>query len=99
LFFAVGPGVVVWLAISELLPMAIRSKGMAFCLFANSLVSTILAAVFMDLAGLIGYGGIFIMCAGFTFIYFLIGVFLLPETKDKSLEAIEGYFRLKTAKS
>jgi SP family galactose:H+ symporter-like MFS transporter len=97
-FFAVGPGVVVWLAISELLPMSIRGKGMAICLFVNCLVSAILASFFTTLVSQIHYSGVFFLCAGFTAIYFLIAVLLLPETKNKSLEDIELYFQHKHEK-
>jgi MFS transporter, SP family, galactose:H+ symporter len=90
--FAIGPGVVVWLALSELLPTAIRGKGMAICLFANSLTSVILAAGFLDLTKFIGYAGVFWMCGIFTLVYLLIAIFFLPETKNKSLEEIEQYF-------
>ncbi len=92
LFFAVGPGVVVWLVLSELLPSRIRSNGMAVALFLNSLTSTILAAVFLDLVSWIGYGGVFAFCGCCTVIYFLIAVLVIPETKNKTLEEIENYF-------
>ncbi|MBU1926380.1 MAG: sugar porter family MFS transporter [Gammaproteobacteria bacterium] len=92
LFFAIGPGVVVWLAISELMPMSIRGKGIAICLFANSLASTLFAMIFLSLVKQIGYAGVFWMCGGFTFLYLLLAVFFIPETKDKSLEEIEQYF-------
>jgi sugar porter (SP) family MFS transporter len=89
IFYAVGPGVVVWLAISEVLPLAIRAKGMAVALFANSLVSAGLAAVFMIMVGVVGYSGTFFMLAFFVFLYLLVAIFPLPETKDRSLEEIE----------
>ncbi|MDF2530088.1 MAG: sugar transporter [Gammaproteobacteria bacterium] len=92
LFFAIGPGVVVWLILSELLPSRIRSTGMAVALFLNSLTSTVLASVFLDLVGWIGYAGVFGLCAAFSFIYFLLAVFVVPETKNKTLEEIEHYF-------
>jgi len=91
--FAIGPGVVVWLALSELMPTKIRGKGMAICLFANSLTPAILASVFLDLTKVIGYAGVFWMCGIFTLFYLLLAIFLLPETKNKSLEEIEQYFR------
>ncbi len=91
-FYAVGPGVVVWLAISEILPQAIRAKGMAVALFANSLASAGLAAVFMYLVSLIGYGGVFFLLAFFVLLYLLIAIFPLPETKGRSLEEIEKEF-------
>jgi MFS family permease len=89
IFYAVGPGVVVWLAISEILPLAIRAKGMAVALFANSLVSAGLAAVFMSIVQLISYSGTFFLLAFFVFLYLLVAIFPLPETKDRSLEDIE----------
>ncbi|HET7930639.1 MAG TPA: sugar porter family MFS transporter [Rhodanobacteraceae bacterium] len=89
IFFAVGPGVVVWLAISEILPLAIRAKGMAVALFANSLASAGLAAGFMLIVGAIGYSGMFFLLAFFVFLYLLIAIFALPETKGRSLEEIE----------
>ncbi len=92
IFYAVGPGVVVWLAISEVLPLAIRAKGMSVALFANSLTSAGLAAVFMDLVGSINYSGVFLVMAFFTFLYLLIAVFPLPETRGRSLEKIENEF-------
>ena len=45
-FYAMGPGVVVWLALSELMPTRIRSNGMSIALVINQLVSTTLAAIF-----------------------------------------------------
>lgn len=88
-FYAVGPGVVVWLAVSEILPLAIRAKGMAIALFANSLTSAGLAAVFMLVVGAIGYAGMFFVLAFFVLLYLLIAIFPLPETKGRSLEEIE----------
>ena len=91
-FFAIGPGVVVWLAISELIPNRIRSKGMAICLFANSACSAVLASSFLIIVKYIHLSGAFLMCAILTFIYFLIARFWLPETKNQTLEEIERHF-------
>jgi len=43
-FFAIGPGVCVWLALSELMPTRIRSNGMSIALLINQAVSTTIAA-------------------------------------------------------
>ena len=43
-FYATGPGVCVWLALSELMPTRIRSNGMSIALVINQVVSTTLAA-------------------------------------------------------
>lgn len=91
-FYSVGPGVCVWLALSELMPTRIRSNGMSIALVLNQMVSTILAAVFLPVVSKHGYSTIFFAFASFTVIYFVTTAFFLPETKGKTLEEIEGYF-------
>lgn len=92
-FFAIGPGVVVWLAISELLPTRVRGKGMALCLFFSSLAGSIISSAFPTLRYWLGMSGTYWLCAGFALFYVLITLFLLPETKAKSLEDIQRYFQ------
>jgi MFS family permease len=91
-FYAVGPGVCVWLALSELMPTRIRSNGMSIALVINQVVSTTLAAIFLPIVSNYGYSTIFFLFAGFTVIYFVTAVFFLPETKGKTLEEIEEHF-------
>lgn len=91
-FYAIGPGIVVWLALSEILPLAVRAKGMAIALFANSLTSALLAAVFMDIVSVAGYSGAFALLAVAALLYCLIAIFPLPETKGRRLEEIERHF-------
>lgn len=91
-FFAVGPGVCVWLAMSELLPTRIRSNGMSIALFLNSVTQTAIAAVFLPFVGKHGYASMFFAFAAFTVVYFVTAAFFLPETKGKTLEEIEEAF-------
>ena len=91
-FYAMGPGVCVWLALSELMPTRIRSNGMSIALVINQLVSTTLAAIFLPFVSKHGYSSIFFLFAGFTVVYFLTATFFLPETKGKTLEEIEEHF-------
>ncbi|HUE37789.1 MAG TPA: MFS transporter, partial [Candidatus Acidoferrum sp.] len=91
-FFAVGPGVCVWLALSELMPTRIRSNGMSIALLVNQAVSTTIAAVFLPTVGKHGYSAMFFFFAGCTVIYFITAAFFLPETKGKTLEEIEEHF-------
>ncbi|WP_432383635.1 MFS transporter [Duganella sp. P38] len=90
--FAVGPGVCVWLALSELMPTRIRSNGMSIALLINQFVSTMIAATFLPTVGQHGYATMFFWWAGATLLYFLAAAFLLPETKGKTLEEIEAHF-------
>ncbi len=91
-FFAVGPGVCVWLALSELMPTRIRSNGMSIALLINQAVSTTIAATFLPTVGKYGYSTMFFGFAGCTVIYFITATFFLPETKGKTLEEIEEHF-------
>ncbi len=90
--FAVGPGVCVWLALSELMPTRIRSNGMSLALLVNIAVSTTIAGVFLPTVGQYGYSTMFFLFAGCTVIYFVTATFFLPETKGKTLEEIEEQF-------
>ncbi len=91
-FYAVGPGVCVWLALSELMPTRIRSNGMSIALLINQAVSTTIAAVFLPTVGKHGYAAMFFGFAACTVIYFVTAAVFLPETKGKTLEEIEAHF-------
>lgn len=91
-FYAVGPGVCVWLALSELMPTRIRANGMAIALLINQAVSTTIAGTFLPWVGAYGYSSVFFILAGFTVIYFITAAFFMPETKGRTLEEIEQYF-------
>jgi hypothetical protein len=96
-FFSVGPGVCVWLALSELMPTRIRSVGMGAALLANQGVATAIAGTFLPIVGNYGFHAVFLFWAGCTVVYFITAAFFLPETKGKSLEEIEGFFADKRA--
>ncbi len=91
-FFAIGPGVCGWVAISELMPTRIRSNGMSLALLLGQAVSTAITATFLQTVGRYGHAALFFAFAGFTVVYFLIAALALPETKGKTLEEIEEYF-------
>ncbi len=91
-FYAAGPGVCVWLALSELMPTRIRANGMAIALLINQGVSTTIAGAFLPWVGASGYSSVFFTLAGCTVIYFITAAFFLPETKGRTLEEIEQYF-------
>jgi len=90
--FAMGPGVCVWLALSELMPTRIRSNGMSIALVINQLVSTTLSGIFFPFVSKHGYSSMFFLFACFTALYFVVAAFFLPETKGKTLEQIEALF-------
>jgi SP family myo-inositol transporter-like MFS transporter 13 len=91
-FYSFGPGVVVWLALSELMPSRIRSKGMGVALLLNQGASTLIAALFLPMVGSFGYYAMFLFWAACTTLYFITATYFLPETKGKTLEEIEESF-------
>jgi hypothetical protein len=98
-FYSVGPGVCVWLALSELMPTRIRSAGMGIALLINQGVATVIAAVFLPMVGNFGFFAMFLFWAACTVIYFITAAFFLPETKGKTLEEIEEHFEGKKRKA
>lgn len=90
--FGVGPGVVVWLMLTELMPTRIRSAGMGIALLINQGVSTLIAGLFLPVVGDHGYGAMFGFWAACSVVYFITAAFFLPETKGRTLEEIELYF-------
>ena len=91
-FYAVGPGVCVWLALSELMPTRIRATGMSIAMIINQGVSATIASIFPAWKDAWGFPAVFYCLAGFTVVYFIAATFFLPETKGKTLEEIEKYF-------
>ena len=96
--YSVGPGVVVWITLSELMPTRIRSTGMGIALLLNQGISTLIAAVFLPVVGTYGFYAMFTFWALCTVVYFVTAAFFLPETKGKTLEEIEKYFEGSTQK-
>ena len=92
-FYAVGPGVCVWLALSELMPTRIRATGMSIAMIINQGVSAGIATIFPTWKEAWGFPAVFYCLAGFTVIYFITAAFFLPETKGRTLEEIEQYFK------
>ncbi len=91
-FYALGPGVCVWLALSELMPTRIRSNGMSVALVLNQAVGSALQAVFLPLVSQHGYSSMFFLLACCMLGYLLVVAFFLPETRGKTLEEIEEHF-------
>lgn len=93
--FSIGPGVVVWLALSELMPDRIRANGMAIAMFINMMVAYFIADQMLALVEKFGYAPVLFGFALATVIYFVTAAFFLPETKGKTLQEIEAEFARK----
>ena len=93
-FYALGPGICVWLVLSELMPQRIRANGMAIALFMNQFVAWGLASTFLPWVNRWGWYSMFFFFAANGVLYFLTACFI-PETKGKSLEELETLFEKK----
>jgi len=91
-FYAAGPGVVVWLVISELLPTKVRGKAIAFSLFINGIIAALLSSTFLTLVRDLGMADIYLCFAAFTVLYFLVAKYALFETKGHTLEEIQLHY-------
>ena len=94
-FYAVGPGVCVWLVLSELMPGRIRANGMSIALFFNRGIAMSITSSFLPWANAWGYDGICFTLAACTVVYFVAVAFFMPETKGKTLEEIERFFAIR----
>ena len=93
-FYALGPGICVWLVLSELMPSRIRANGMAIALFSNQFVAWGLASSFLPWVNAWGWASMFFFFAANGILYFIVSLFI-PETKGKSLEELERLFERK----
>ena len=93
-FYALGPGICVWLVLSELMPRRIRANGMAIALFMNQLVACGLASSFRPWVEAWGWSSMFFFFAVNGVIYFIVACFI-PETRGKTLEELETLFDAK----
>jgi len=93
-FYALGPGICVWLVLSELMPQRIRANGMAIALFMNQFVAWGLASSFLPWVNRWGWYSMFFFFAANGVLYFITALFI-PETKGKSLEELETLFERK----
>ena len=93
-FYALGPGLCVWLVLSELMPRRIRANGMAIALFMNQFVAWGLASSFRQWVAAWGWSSMFFFFAANGVLYFIVSLFI-PETKGKTLEELEHLFERK----
>ena len=91
--FAVGLGPVFWLILSEIYPLSIRGRAMSIGTIANWSANLIVALSFLTLTQVLGKPATFWLYGLVTIGAWLFALFLVPETKGKTLEQIEAHFR------
>jgi sugar porter (SP) family MFS transporter len=91
--FAFGIGPIFWLLISEIYPLAVRGAAMSVATVANWGMNLVVAVTFLTLAGAVGHAWTFWIYGVITIGAWLFIYKLVPETKGKTLEQIEEYWR------
>ncbi|API86335.1 MFS transporter [Francisella uliginis] len=82
---AVGPGVCIWLVLSEVLPVHIRATGISIALVSKALIESMFISSFLDLINDYGYAPI-LYFMGVCIVVFIVVVYkFLPEMTNKEL--------------
>jgi sugar porter (SP) family MFS transporter len=92
-FFGVSLGPVSWLLLSEIYPTKIRGKAMSLGTLSIWGANWVVAETFLSLVHAAGPAGTFWIFAAMCVVAFVFCYALVPETKGKSLEEIERYWR------
>lgn len=91
-FFAVGQGPTVWVLLSEIFPTKVRARAMAVCTVSLWIACLLISVTFLSLVKAIGAAGAFWIYAAMCLVNVLFVWRTVPETKGKSLEAIETFW-------
>lgn len=91
--FAVGLGPVFWLMLSEIYPLCIRGRAMSVGTAANWTANLVVALSFLTLTQVLGKPATFLLYGVVSIGAWLFALFLVPETKGKTLEEIEAHWR------
>jgi MFS transporter, SP family, galactose:H+ symporter len=91
--FALGLGPIFWLLISEIYPLHVRGTAMGVATTANWISNLLVSSTFLTLVSALGpavvfWGYAFVTGGALVFAYVMV-----PETKGRTLEQIEGFWR------
>lgn len=87
---AIGQGTVIWVLIAEIFPTAVRGQGQSVGSFTHWTMSAIITLVFPIAVERTIPEVIFGVFGVFMILHLLWAIFIVPETKGKSLEDLSG---------
>ena len=87
--FAMAAGPVIWLLCSEVQPLKGRDFGITLSTTTNWIANMIVGATFLTLLESFGNANTFWLYGGLNLLFIVITIWLVPETKNVSLEHIE----------
>lgn len=91
--FSATWGPALWVVLAEIFPLAIRGAAMAVATVFNWLTDFFVSLTFPTLTTLAGAGAVFVCYAAIGIVVFPIVWWMVPETKQRSLESLETAFR------
>jgi SP family arabinose:H+ symporter-like MFS transporter len=89
----IGIGPVVWLLISEIYPTKIRGKAMSLATMCVWGANWVVASSFLSLIRTAGMAATFWIFALISLLAIVFSFIWVPETKGKTLEAIESHWQ------
>lgn len=87
---AIGQGAVIWVFISEIFPNHLRASGQAFGSSTHWVLAAIIPSMIPFLFSTIGAGTVFLIFTIMMIFQLLFVIFMMPETKGKSLEELQN---------
>ena len=85
---AIGQGAVIWVFISEIFPNHLRASGQAFGSSTHWVLAAIVPSLVPVLFTTIGPGYVFVFFAFMMVLQLIFVIFMMPETKGKTLEEL-----------
>jgi sugar porter (SP) family MFS transporter len=88
-FFSVSQGAVIWVYIGEVFPTSVRSKGQGLGSGSHWIMNAIIAMEFPIIVHSMSTSAPFIFFSVMTVVQFVVVLFVYPETKGQTLEALQ----------
>ena len=92
LAFAIAWGPIPGLVMSEIFPLRARGPASSISVLSSWLVDFVVTKTYYNMVSGLTIQGTFWFYAGFCFLGFVFVIFVMPETKGKTLEEIEAMF-------
>ncbi|KAL7419430.1 hypothetical protein Q5752_006268 [Cryptotrichosporon argae] len=96
--YSVGEGPVPFAYSAEVFPITHREVGMGWAVATCLFYASVLSLTFPRMVGAMGHTGAFCFYAGLNMLAFVMIFFLLPETKQLTLEELDYVFGVPTSK-
>ena len=88
---AIGQGTVIWVFIAEIFPNHLRAKGQSFGSSVHWILASIITLIMPSLLSKLSNPGYIFFCFAFFMVFqYLFVIFLMPETKNISLEKLSS---------